>query len=289
MFVHGSNIEHKEHSKKKYSDKLSKEYLKEIRGKYNEWREANEALKGPFKEATEDDDAIILKRLNLLVDYKDFIDQQHFAEHFDSRSNLHSSVIEEFMFYLFRDLALEFSGKALIGKSHAFKDVFFNPNSYEEMVKEPKAKIETKDHDFVIGSTVETKFTISGSDQSEEYNFEVPAVAIECKTYLDKTMLEGSSTAASQLKHKNPNAIYIVVMEWLKLTSDVNLKKYDVDQIYVLRKQKNTDREYRYDEGYEKKPIDFEVVNHLFSMVRNHLTKEWKFSVETGLERGYLL
>ncbi|WP_228060951.1 MULTISPECIES: hypothetical protein [unclassified Coleofasciculus] len=28
---------------------------------------------------------------------KDFLDQQHFAEKFDSRSNLHSSLLEEFL------------------------------------------------------------------------------------------------------------------------------------------------------------------------------------------------
>ena len=39
-----------------------------------------------------------------LNEYKDFLDQQHYAEKFDSRSNLHSSVLEEFMYYLFKDL-----------------------------------------------------------------------------------------------------------------------------------------------------------------------------------------
>ncbi len=52
----------------------------------------------------------------------------------------------------------------------------------------------------------------------------MPAIAIECKTYLDKTMLQDVSTAATQLKQKNPNAVYIVVAEWLKLTDAVNLK-----------------------------------------------------------------
>ena len=32
--------------------------------------------------------------------------------------------------------------------------------------------------------------------------------------------------------------MYIVVSEWLKLTNAVNLKKFKIDQIYVLRKQK---------------------------------------------------
>lgn len=63
-------------------------------------------------------------------------------------------------------------------------------------------------------------------------------------------MLEGSSRAAEDLKARNPNSLYMVLMEWIKLTSDVNLRKYKVDQIYVLRQQKNTDREFRYEETY---------------------------------------
>lgn len=102
-------------------------------------------------------------------------------------------------------------------------------------------------------------------------------------------MLEGASTAASQLLVVNPNAIYIVLSEWLKLTDDVNLKKFKVDQIYVLRKQKNTDRKYRLMPGYIKNPVYVDVVENLFNMVRDHLTSEWNNSNSQGLERGYLI
>lgn len=115
------------------------------------------------------------------------------------------------------------------------------------------------------------------------------SVVIECKTYLDKTMLEGASTAAEQLKTRNPNALYLVVSEWLKLTESVNLRKFKVDQIYVLRKQKNTDREFRFLPGYEKKPIHLDAVEHLYHTVRSHLTNDWEGGVAYGLERGYLL
>ena len=121
------------------------------------------------------------------------------------------------------------------------------------------------------------------------HHFQIPAVAIECKTYLDKTMLEGASTAAEQLKSRNPNALYLVVSEWLKLTENVNLRKFKVDQIYVLRKQKNTDREFRFLPGYEKNPIHVDAVEHLYQMVRSHLTTDWEGGVAYGLERGYLL
>lgn len=289
MYVHGENLGQKETHRTKYLDDKSRQYLQEIRTEYDKWKVANEALKGPFIEPSDKDEEILEQRVKLFSDYKDFIDQQHYAEQFDSRSNLHSSVLEEFMFYLFRDLVKAYSKSALIGKASTYKDLFFVHSNYEDMVEKPGAQIEEKDHDFVIGVNIEAQFKTSGHLTTEAHNFKIPAVAIECKTYLDKTMLEGSSTAAAQLKTANPNAIYIVVMEWLKLTEKVNLKKYQVDQIYVLRKQKNTDREFRYLEGYEKKPIHVDVVSHLFDMVRDHLTRDWTGGVNYGLQLGYLL
>jgi hypothetical protein len=289
MFVHGDNLKQKEAHKEKYTDQEAKQFLAEIRIGYDKWNKANEELKGPFSAIEEGDFEIMNKRVQLFSDYKEFIDQQKYAEKFDSRSNLHSSVLEEFIFYLFRDLVYEFSTSAILGKAHTFKDIFFNSTSYKEMVTRPNAKVEKKDHDFIIGVNIQAKMNCDGSTDTESHDWQIPAVAIECKTYLDKTMLEGSSTAAEQLKHRNPNAIYIVVAEWLKLTEQVNLKKFKVDQIYVLRKQKNTDREYRYAGTYKKNPIFKDVVQHLFDTVRNHLTSDWEGGISYGLQKGYLL
>ncbi len=157
------------------------------------------------------------------------------------------------------------------------------------MTRSPKIKIELKDHDFVIGTRILAKFKCTGSDEIEEHGFDIPAVAIECKTYLDKTMLEGSSTAAEQLKARNPNALYLVVAERLKLTEAANLKKYKVDQIYVLRKQRNTDREYRYLDTYISNPIYTDVVEHLYNYVREYLITDWEGTIAEGIERGYLI
>jgi len=289
MHVHGDNLIQKENHQEKYIDKESKQFLKEIRVEYTKWSKANDKLKGPFSEPTEKDIDIIQQRVALFAEYKDFIDEQRYAEKFDSRSNLHSSVLEEFIFFLFRDMVYEFSKTAVLGKAHTFKDIFFNSSSYKEMVLNPNAKVEKKDHDFVIGVNIQTTMKCEGSEETENHSWQIPAVAIECKTYLDKTMLEGSSTAAEQLKHRNPNAIYIVVAEWLKLTEQVNLKKFKVDQIYVLRKQKNTDREYRYADKYKKNPIYVDVAQHLFETVRQHLTTDWESGISFGLQKGYLM
>lgn len=314
--VHGSNLEQKENHRTKYRDIESKKYLDEIRNEYDQWHSANLKLVGPIPTFTDQDDAIIAIRVELLSKYKDFLDQQHYAEKFDSRSNLHSSVLEEFLYYLFKDLVRDFGENALIGKSHTFKDIFFVPPKYSEMLKRPYARIEKKDHDFVIGATIQVSFeaatppekdenpgeilpllkeepenysevTVTGN--TETHIFDIPVIAIECKTYLDKTMLEGSSRAAEDLKARNPNSLYIVLMEWIKLTSDVNLRKYKVDQIYVLRQQKNTDREFRYEEKYLKNSINPVVVQHLFHKVRKHLKMDWTGGIEHGIERGWLI
>lgn len=289
MFVHGNNLKQKEIHKTKYRDEESKRYLAEIRVRYDKWKSDNEILVGPTKTHSDEDDDCLKKRVELLNEYKEFLDQQHYAEKFDSRSNLHSSVLEEFLYYLFRDLVESISEHALIGKSHSFKDIFFRASNYEDMVKKPNALIEIKDHDFSIGCSITSEMLCKGSEEPEIHKWDIPAVAIECKTYLDKTMLQDVSTAAEQLKQKNPNAIYMVVAEWLKLTESVNLKKYKIDQIYVLRKQKNTDREFRYNDNYVKNPIYDDVVIHLFETVRNYLTSDWEGGIAHGLEKGYLI
>lgn len=317
MLVHGDNLRQKEAHLRKYRDKVSRQYLIEIRAEYDKWRVANEVLIGPGKTpSNEIDKEIVYKRVKLFEAYKDFIDQQRYAETFDSRSNLHSSVLEEFMYYLFRDLVRDFGQNALIGKSHTFKDLFFVPPGYVGMLRRPHGMIEKKHHDFVIGATIEatlrtiTQSSVGGvlgdevaiiaekpsdyedvgiTSNTETHKFDIPAIVIECKTYLDKTMLEGSSRAAEDLKARNPNSLYIVVMEFIKLTEAVNLHKYKLDQMYVLRQQKNTDREFRYVESWVKNPVNPDVVCHLFDLVRSHLITDWARNLTDGIQRGWLL
>jgi Bpu10I restriction endonuclease len=193
------------------------------------------------------------------------------------------------MYYLFKDIVAEFSQHALIGKSHTFKDLFFRGGSYQEMLANANVLVEKKDHDFAIGIRLSVDFKCLGQQTSQSETWDLPTVAIECKTYLDKTMLQDAATAAEQLKYRNPSALYIVVAEWLKLAENVNLKKFKIDQIYVLRKQKNTDREFRYDGQYLKNPIYDDTVIHLFKFVRAFLTEPWEGGINHGLARGYLI
>jgi hypothetical protein len=115
--VHGSNLRQKESHQTKYRDTASTTYLGEIREKYDEWSKTKLELIGPRSVVTENDIEILAKRIELLEEYKKFIDQQHYAEKFDSRSNLHSSVLEEFMYYLFKDMVADFGKHALMANA----------------------------------------------------------------------------------------------------------------------------------------------------------------------------
>jgi len=288
MFVHGDNIARKEKEFSKDAKRTT--YLTKIRKTYEKWKSDNLSLKGPLVSSIDNEvDDIISRRVELLNDYKDFIEAKTYTEAFDSRSNLQSSVLEEFCFYLFHDLIDSIAENGLVGKASALKSISYRPTSYSEMVKKPCFTIEHKEHDFLIGVNVGAKFQCEGETEVQEETLQIPAVAIECKTYLDKTMLEGSSTTASQLMEFNPNSMYIIIAEWLKLTDNINLKKYKIDQIYILRKQKNTDRKDRLLPTYQKNPIYTDVVKHLFLSVREHLTKDWSVANSEGLKRGFLI
>jgi hypothetical protein len=330
MLVHGDNLRTKLNHQRKYLDARSRASLAEIEERYGRWEEANRSLKGPTATVDARDAEVLEARTELLRNYKTFLDQKKYAEMFDARSNLHSSVLEEFLYYLFRDLVASFGEHALIGKSHTFKDLFFVPPSYAAMLERPHARVERKDHDFVIGAAVTATFRsrppaqddsqdgtsgsvsegggvsatasavepgvhatgregVASDAEAEMLTFDVPAVAIECKTYLDKTMLEGSSRAAEEIKARNPNGLYLVLCERLKLSGAVNLRKYSVDQIYVLRKERNVDREFRLLDSYAGNPIADEVVVHLFNAVRDALITDWSVGLDAGIERGWLL
>ncbi|RYZ83773.1 MAG: Bpu10I family restriction endonuclease [Proteobacteria bacterium] len=289
MFAHGDNLSGKENHQTKYIDEEAKDYLKQIRERYDQWKKSNLEIDGPFSVPRESDGEIVAARVALLNDYKDFLDQEHFASKFDSRSNLHSSVLEEFMFYLFKDMVVEINKHALFGKSHTFKDIFFTGDRFEDMVVKPRILVEKKDHDFAIGVKIKATLEARGTGKPENDDWDIPLVTIECKTYLDKTMLQDASSSASVVKTRSPNGLCLVVAEWLKLTEAVNLHKFHLDQIFVLRKQRNTDREFRYKESYVKNPIYPDVILELFNLVRNHLTMDWGGGISKGLERGFLI
>jgi hypothetical protein len=260
--VHGNNILTKLENLSYRENKQRKQLFKVIK-EYKKWHTLNEKLKGYSG-------AIIKQRVRWLNKYKDFIENVDFSP----QSKFHSSVLEEFLYYLFKDfiekLNLKIKNtsktrKLLLGGIRAYTNLYFSPKNIEEFIKNPSIKINEKDLDFAIYKSI----PITVEEREETIN--VPIVAIECKTYIDKTMLEGSIATAEKIKNGNPHCLFIVVTEWYSVDLMVDPAYSRIDQIFVLRKRNHNN------------PIYPEVVKVFFNFVKKHLEKNWS-DIESKLK-----
>ena len=77
-----------------------------------------------------------------------------------------------------------------------------------QIFSKPNPYIHSKDQDFVLGASLE--LIIKTNDNTTNQEIIVPVVAIECKTYIERNMLDSCSGTARRLKNAMPYCIYIV-------------------------------------------------------------------------------
>jgi len=271
-FKHGDNIECKLRNEK---DPQNKSLLKEIKDRYLKWKESNLLIKGSSR-------AHIEEKVRLLNEYKFFIEQSRFKKTrgnksgFTSQSQLHSSVIEEFMYYLFKDIKRLSNKKVRWGRVEAYTNLYFDPPNIDEFEKRPNIIINVKDQDFCISKEVIIKSRLSNNQDWQEKLIFVPFVAIECKTYLDKTMYEGSVSTAEKIKRGNPHCLFLIVTEMYNVSLTVDPSYSQIDQIYVLRKDRRAN------------PIDYKVVYDLFKFVESHINSDW-YNIQQRLKSGKMV
>lgn len=227
---------------------------------YQDWFAVNQELHGYTRD-------VISDRVGALDRYKQAIENAPFSP----QSKLLPSVLEEFLFYLFRDLLAELNAAALeqaesghpiqIGGTRAYSNLYFAPENFRAFTSSAGMRINEKDQDFAIYRQVR----IEADGESRTIN--VPVLSVECKTYIDKTMLEGSIATAEKIKMGNPHSIFLVVTEWYDVSYEVDPKFSRIDQIYVLRRAKRR--------GATPSPICVDVVIDLFEFVRSHLERDW--------------
>lgn len=266
--VHGSNILTKIKNTK-FSKNDKEDELNFILSQYKEWFEKNEQLIGYTNE-------IIEKRVKWLNDYKAVIKNIDYT----AQSKFHSSVLEEFLYYLFRDLLKDImnSGnvdnkkvqKISIGGIRAYSNLYFAPKDILNFMQTSNMKINVKDQDF----SIYRKVIIRADDEQKTIN--VPIVSIECKTYIDKTMLEGSIATADKIKNGNPYCLFLVVTETYDVSYEVDPAYSRIDQIYVLRKSKRRSN--------DNNSIDYYVIKDLFDFVKTHLLRDWS-NIEKKLKQ----
>ena len=271
--IHGRNILAKLKKWPSLSNSQRKQLQTVVR-EYKKWKDDNEKLVGYSK-------YILKRRVKLLNKYKNEIENVDFS----AQSKFHSSVIEEFLYYLFKDLLDELNekidnnarnaNKILLGGIRAYSNLYFAPKNLADFVRNANMKINEKDQDFAIHRSI----LIKADNEKREVN--VPVVSIECKTYIDKTMLEGSIATAEKIKSGNPYCLFLVVTEWYDVSYEVDPAYSRIDQIYVLRKQKR--------KANKNNPINYTVVNDLFEFVKYHLERDWSNIEQKLTETGKIL
>jgi hypothetical protein len=271
-YIHGDNLIHKLETEKNSENLL---LLSEIEDKYNEWKNNNMSITG----ITQND---INKKVELLNDYKKFIDQPKFKKEvsnllgFTSQSQLHSTVLEEFMYYLFKDIWRLRNKKLNWGRTQAYTNLYFAPVNIDSFEESSNIVINVKNQDFSISKEVILQSRVTNNENWQENKIFVPIVSIECKTYLDKTMYEGSFSTAEKIKKGNPYCIFLIVTETYEVSLNVDPKYSSIDQIYVLRKENG------------KNPIYEDVVWDLFTFVESHINSDW-YNVRQRIMRGKMI
>lgn len=191
------------------------------------------------------------------------------------QTGLGSTIMEEFFYLLFKkktDLMQLNHDNVFVGKGNSYVSLSFTPRSFANVFENPNANFHTKDQDFVLGANVEIQIIADGNSQNTPTV--IPIVAIECKTYLERNMLDSCAATAGRLKNAMPYCVYIVASEYMKM-SDASPELTDIDEVYILCKAKNADRERRKRNNEEPFEIDPDLIIDLFERVERHLNSIW--------------
>jgi len=263
QFPHAGNIAKKLKDHRDKGTDLSRA-IDEILKQYMEWRKATFT-------ATGDKSALISAKVTAFDQYASFLDTPG-VDVFDSRGALVSSALEEFCFYLLKPV-LDGFPQALLGKQDTYQGLYFTARSFAEFLRLPSARTPVNTLDFIIGTNVQG--AVTKGDASEEFPISLPAVAVECKAYLDRPRFIESQIMAGRIKAAFPQCLYILVAQTLKL----DLKKIgvapEIDGIYVWRRMQNIDRMTRRKNGTPMKPLHVPAIEHFYDRVEKHLTVDW--------------
>lgn len=100
-------------------------------------------------------------------------------------------------------------------------------------------------------------------------------------------MLDSCAATASRLKTAMPYCIYIVASEYMKM-SDAAPELTDIDEVYILCRAKNADRERRKRENLPPFDINANLIIDLYNRVSRHLNAIW-WKPEDAVENGKII
>ncbi len=225
-------------------------------------------------------ESVIRSRVDALNSYYNFLHDNGFDNVFNPQTKFRPSILEEFMALLFRDLVQDVQAecscaKLGLGAVKAYANLYFYGKDFRTFIANPTIGLNLKDQDFAIYRDV-----LLQMDGNKPILASLPIVAVECKTFIDKTMLEGSVATAEKLKAGNPYALFCMVSELYDVAMNVDPAYSRIDQIYILRKA--TRRSPRRD-------ISADVVISFVNRVKQHLTRPWSDISKKLADTGTLI
>lgn len=207
------------------------------------------------------------KKVDYLNEYYNFMHDKQLDKVFSAQGKFRPTILEEFMYLLFKDYVevvkqREDSEDVLdSGAVKAYSNLYFKAKNFSDFIKSPEIGVNEKDQDYAIFRT----FDIS-INQADPLQIRIPALAIEAKTYIDKTMLDSIIATAEKIKSGNPHTRFIAVAERYDVSFAVDPAYSRIDQIYILRKAMRKS---------EWIDIDKKVVWKMFDDTISHLERPW--------------
>lgn len=221
------------------------------------------------------DKVSIEKKVGFLNEYYNFMHNNGLDRVFSAQGKFRPTILEEFLYLLFKDYVDFVKQRDDVddvlgsGAVKAYSNLYFKAKNFREFIKSPEIGVNEKDQDYAIFRT----FDIS-INKSDPQQVRIPALAIEAKTYIDKTMLDSIIATAEKIKSGNPHTRFIAVAERYDVSFAVDPAYSRIDQIYVLRKTMRKS---------EWIDIDRQVVWRMFEETIKHLERPWS-DIETRIK-----
>jgi len=196
-----------------------------------------------------------VQMVNVLQKYKDAAYNMNNGEggpYFTSQSKYEPTILEEFMGFLLSPLMRNLHN-IKCGPVKAYSEMNIEVSIDENNLAITNLAQKTKNQDFSIYTEKEIS--------SDGLILQIPLISIECKTYIDKTMLEGSINTAKRIKSGNPKGKFYVVSETWDLSENETVNPNEIDNVFIIRKCKRRTHE----------AIDANVVKDIFNTIKNDL------------------
>lgn len=191
-------------------------------------------------------------------------------EIFSFQSKFLSTIMEEFFKLILTPIAESYN--LFCGSIKAYNQLTIE----NSITGEPNLIISEKNQDLAIYKNIDLKIN------EKVHTISLPILSIECKTWLDKTMLEGSASTAFRIKQGVSNAKFFIVTETYGVGKKVRKLK-DIDKIFITKQRLNDADSYMYDSSFSVIKLIFDEVQKHIALINNQLETLIDDSVKLGV------